>query len=74
MLGEGAFGKVYGGTCRETKKKVAIKKMIFGNKYLCKKSNYESEIIILYNIRHPGIVELLGLFNEANIVRFFLSF
>ena len=47
LLGQGSFGIVYGGICRETNKKVAIKKVVMQGLEKTKKSYYEIEIAIL---------------------------
>ena len=72
LLGEGQFGKVYSGVCRTNKTPVAIKIV---NKRLLENKNtetsvFQNEITILYNLKHQGIVQLLALYDEPEMVCF----
>jgi serine/threonine protein kinase len=69
-LGSGQFGQVYGGLCKTTKQRVAIKvidKTRFQD-FQTETSIFQNEITILYNVQHPGIVKLHALFDEGNHV------
>jgi serine/threonine protein kinase len=47
QLGNGSFGVVFGGICKETGKKVAIKKVKMHGSDKTKQAYYEKELIIL---------------------------
>lgn len=68
-IGEGSFGSVYGGICHKTNRRVAFKKLTMRGINEKTQQYYESEILLLYNMKHPGIIELLDLFYEEVFVR-----
>ena len=70
LLGSGQFGQVYGGICKGTNQSVAIKvidKSRFKD-FQAETSVFQNEITILYNVKHPGIVNLFALFDEVDNV------
>ena len=77
FLGGGAFGQVYGGICRLNNKPVAIK-VIDKTPFVNPKSEttiFHSEITLLSNIDHPGVIKMFSLFEEENkVIRLRLFF
>jgi serine/threonine protein kinase len=72
FLGGGAFGQVYGGICRANNKPVAIK-VIDKTPFINPKSEttvFHSEITLLSNIDHPGVIKMFSIFEEQNNVCF----
>lgn len=64
------FGQVYGGVCKTTKKKVAIK-IIQKTKIECEifeTSIFQNEFIILQNVSHAGIVKLFAIYEQPETV------
>ncbi len=75
-LGSGAFGSVYGGICRLNNKPVAIK-VIDKTPFINPKSEttvFHSEITLLSNIDHPGVIKMFSIFEEENKVNQSLFF
>jgi serine/threonine protein kinase len=71
LLGSGMFGQVYGGICKTTKKKVAIK-IIQKTKIECEifeTSIFQNELLILQNVDHPGIIRLFAIYEQPETVR-----
>ncbi|CAI8049417.1 Serine/threonine-protein kinase D3 [Geodia barretti] len=63
ILGSGQFGTVYGGQNRHTAKPVAVKiidKLRFPHKH---ESQLRTEVTILQNLGHPGIIHLEHMFD-----------
>jgi serine/threonine protein kinase len=70
LLGSGQFGQVYSGIKLATKEAVAIKvidKTRF-NEFNDGTSIFQSEITLLYNLKHPGIIKLFALFDQSDKV------
>jgi calcium-dependent protein kinase len=67
-LGEGVYGKVYEGIERESKEKVAIKKIdlatFTNDKYL--ENAIFSEIYLLKRFNHPNIVKFKDVLSSKN--------
>uniref|UniRef100_A0A5B7B263 non-specific serine/threonine protein kinase n=1 Tax=Davidia involucrata TaxID=16924 RepID=A0A5B7B263_DAVIN len=61
-LGEGGFGGVYRGFCRESNSYVAIKRVSRGSKQGLKE--YASEVKIISRLRHRNLVQLIGWCHE----------
>ena len=77
FLGGGAFGQVYGGICRADNKPVAIK-VIDKTPFINPKSEttiFHSEITLLSNMDHPGVIKMFSIFEEKNNVcyNFFIT-
>lgn len=70
ILGSGQFGQVIGGVCKKTKRQVAIKVIdkakVDENK--TETSYFQNEATILFNFKHPGLLELIALFDDTNFV------
>jgi len=63
----GNYSTVYLGISKNSKERVAIKKV---RKDLCKENNLENEINILLQIDHPNVVKLYGIFESEEYVFF----
>jgi serine/threonine protein kinase len=70
ILGCGQFGQVIGGVCNKTMRQVAIKVIdkakVDENK--TETSYFQNEATILFNFKHPGLLELIALFDDSNFV------
>ena len=74
FLGGGAFGQVYGGVSRKDNKPVAIK-VIDKTSFVNPNSEttiFHTEITLLNNIDHPGIIKMFAIFEEKNNVSIFI--
>ncbi|XP_043725724.1 U-box domain-containing protein 33-like [Telopea speciosissima] len=63
-IGEGAFGNVYKGSFHQTP--VAIKRFHFHNLEGQSSSDFQREVEVLSNVRHPNLVTLIGACPEAS--------
>ena len=69
MLGSGQFGSVYGAINIETKDRVAVK-IVDKSKYDSRIQTllFKNELTLLSSLKHPGIVSLISLFDQADKV------
>ncbi|KAJ4803018.1 U-box domain-containing protein kinase family protein [Rhynchospora pubera] len=61
-IGEGGFGSVYKGSLRQTT--VAIK--VLHSQNLGGQAQFQQEVMVLTNVRHPNLVTLIGACSEAS--------
>ena len=75
FLGGGAFGQVYGGVSRKDNTPVAIK-VIDKSPFVNKNSDttmFHTEITLLNNIDHPGVIKMFAIFEENNNVSYIID-
>mmetsp|Transcript_31039 Transcript_31039/g.70998 ORF Transcript_31039/g.70998 Transcript_31039/m.70998 type:complete len:320 (-) Transcript_31039:51-1010(-) len=73
VLGEGTYGKVYRGTCRENNENVAIKKMKMDVEEEGVPATALREIALLKELSHGNIVKLVDAFISTNTITLVLE-